>query len=269
MDVIATVACGYGWSHIRTFALSVARSGFTGRKIIFTADCDKDIANAEQLGFDLIPFERGGDVTVQRHDLFAEWIAQHPETRFAMLLDSRDLVVQSDPSVWLAQHARMRDALIFAASECVPIGHEQTNGKWIRSLYGTGAWMELMPHDILCAGSLIGEAQAVRGLASAIWRECQRLPQWGSDQAALNYLARKDFAGIVRIPRNAEGLILTCSWIANTEDNTVKFRQYHTDQEPDFRDGVAYPKGSQVPFCILHQYDRDPVKREAVIARYQ
>lgn len=269
-DLIATVASEYHWCHVRNFAVSLSRSGYQGRRIVFAHNCNDDaIRNLKALNFEIVPFEKQGELTVQRHALFADWLGEHPETRLAMLLDARDLVVQTDPTKWLDRNVRMKDAALFGASECMSIAAEPTNSKWIRSLYGTGTWLELRMHDVLCAGSLIGEAQAVRELASAIWRECQRLPQWGSDQAALNYLMRRDFSGMMRIPRNAEGLILTCSWVANSPANMPRFRPNLTDLEPDFRDGVLYPKGSQVPFAIVHQYDRDPAMQAAITFRLQ
>lgn len=261
---------GYHWCHVRNYAISLSRSCFKGRKVAFAHNCNDDaLRGLKLLGFEIIPFDKSGELTVQRHWLFAEWLQQNRDTRFAMLLDARDLVVQTDPAIWLAANVS-DDALLFAASECLPIGKEPTNGKWIRELYDDAILTELGGEDVVCAGSLIGEAEAAKELALAIWQECQKRPAWGSDQAALNHLVRTPkFSAVTRIPKMSEGLILTCSWIANARENMSKFRPNLTDEEPDFCGGYSFPRGAIEPFAIVHQYDRDPVKQSGISARLQ
>jgi len=59
--------------------------------------------------------------------------------------------------------------------------------------------------------------------------------------------------------------------VANVADPTKVTTVHPFLQEPEpvmGADGLVYPAGSNTPFCILHQYDRNPDWGPAIASRY-
>jgi hypothetical protein len=259
-DAVVTVIQKMGWTAIQVFVASVNQSGFKGRKIVFAADVAVDTAvNLRNAGFEVLEYRAGGNVSIERWKLLHDWLEGTKDIRYVISCDFRDVVFQTDPSVWLEQNvisdpAIVQADLIFGASESLPLRRDtQINLPWLRSLYGVDlAWIG--DHDILCAGSIAGEAEAISLLARRIFEECRGV--WGHDQAALNKLLRTEFKEVTRVPRNKEAFMASLTW--HLAPGTQSFKRFRTDESPYLRqDGVVCAVDSYKPFCIVHQYDRD------------
>ena len=56
-DCIIGVAKGYGWEQIRPYAVSLATSGFRGRKVLFVCDVTDAARTAlHRLGFETVDY---------------------------------------------------------------------------------------------------------------------------------------------------------------------------------------------------------------------
>ena len=65
----------------------------------------------------------------------------HQEFRYVLWLDVKDLILQSDPSVWMEQNIGNKS--IVASNECVTIEQEETNQLWARSILGEEKYQEI------------------------------------------------------------------------------------------------------------------------------
>ena len=270
-DVIAATICNYSWRDCKNYAVSLAQSGFRGRKVMFVNNITTQTREALlTLGFELVDFEIDKDraVVVQRFLLLHDWLENEPNVRFVIHCDVRDVVVQSNPSPWMEKQT----AKIFAASEFILYKDESCNPRWVRRLYDEQTKQSLLREEVICAGTVAGEADAVKRLALRIYESSTGL--FGDDQAALNVLLRNEFKDEMRIPTADEGFIMTSGWwligsLVDNYDRPVGLRSKLCAKPPKFEDGVVYPNGSDVPYCIVHQYERGPAWASTISQHYK
>lgn len=269
-DCIVGTAKGYGWSSFKNYAVSLAQSGFRGRKVLFVCDITDAARGAlTELGFELVDYKSVGNNTViERFRILRDWLsANKSDLRFVIHCDVRDVVVQSDPSPWM----ETQTAKLFGASEFILYRNEFCNPTWVEKLYGPETLATLQDEEVICAGTIAGEADAVHRIVSRIYESCT--DRFGDDQAALNVLLRTEFKDEMRIPEVEEGFILTAGWwlIGNCNgnpDQPIGRNSMLVNRPPELRDGVAYPNGYKTPFSIVHQYERGMAWSPSITAHY-
>lgn len=268
-DVIIGTACNYPWGDFKNYALSLCRSGFQGRKILFVRNItDAARRNLLRLGFELIDYEKKeANTVIQRFKLLADWLDAQGDIRFVIHCDVRDVIIQKDPSPWMERQT----ARIFGASEFILYRNEYCNPQWVEKLYGVKGTAFLANEEVVCAGTVAGTADAVRRLSRRIYESST--DRFGDDQAALNMLLRTEFKEETIIPKADEGFILTAGWwlIGNCEgnqDQRIGQRSLLRMTPPILKDGVAYPATSTEPFCMVHQYERGEAWRPLISAHY-
>jgi hypothetical protein len=165
-----------------------------------------------------------------------------------------------------------QSAKIFGASEAILYRDEFCNPDWIRKLYGEETLATLADEEVICAGTIAGEADAVHRLVTRIYESST--DRFGDDQAALNVLLRTEFRDEMSIPAISEGFILTAGWwligdCNGNPDQPIGRRSLLVPQPPLLKDGVAYPFENPTPFCIVHQYERGNAWNPSIRARYR
>jgi hypothetical protein len=269
-DVIVGTAKGYGWKNFENYAVSLAASGFKGRKVLFV-NTITDVARETltKLGFELVDYtSTAGNTVYERFKVLRDWLNKEVSNiRYIIHCDVRDVVIQTDPSPWMEKQT----AKIFGASEFILYRNEHCNPDWIVKLYGQATLDTLMDEEVICAGTIAGEADAVLRLVTRIFESCT--DRFGDDQAALNVLLRTEFKDVMRIPVWEEGFILTAGWwlIGRCKGNPDEFvgqRSHLGKHPPLLKDGVAYPYEINQPFCIVHQYERGTEWAPEISKRY-
>jgi hypothetical protein len=160
---------------------------------------------------------------------------------------------------------------LWGASEAILYRDEFCNPEWIRKLYGEDTLKSLADEEVICAGTIAGESDAVYRIVSRIYASCT--DRFGDDQAALNVLLRTEFKNEMSIPRISEGFILTAGWwlvgdMNGYHEQFVGKRSMLRPTPPQLRDGIAYPFGSDKPFAIVHQYERGNAWAPIIRAKY-
>ena len=264
----ATAATFGAWSMLEPYAVSLSRSGFAGRKVMFIQNLSSEsVLNLKTLGFDLIEFTdyvKDLDHWWYIKTLLAKrYFEDNKHTRYAMVLDCRDQVVQTNISSWLEKN--LAPHKLVACSECVPISFGRPNTQWITETFGRQEWLDSYP--VLCGGTYGGESASLLALLEALCGILQH--EKTNDQAALNYFCRvSPFKEIVKVPRMSEGFTCTCCQIA-VPYSLERNRSVLMDEEPVFRDGLVYPKGGDTPFCLVHQYDLNGGWNSAIRSKYR
>jgi hypothetical protein len=272
-DVIIGTAKGYGWSSFKNYAVSLSESGFRGRKILFVCDIT-DVARDTliRLGFELVDYvSTGNNTVIERFRIFRDWLAANKQDiRYIIHCDIRDVVVQSDPSPWMEKQT----AKLFGASEFILYKNEFCNPAWIMKLYGQATLDTLQNEEVICAGTIAGEADAVHRLVSRIYESCT--DRFGDDQAALNVLLRTEFKDEMVIPRFEDAFIATVGWwliggCNGNPDQRIGKHSMLADKPPVLINGKAYVKNEcgQDPICIIHQYERGNAWRPSISERYK
>lgn len=270
-DVIVSTIKGYGWASIKNYAVSLYESGFCGRKVIFVCDIT-DVCRQTllKLGFEIVDYvSTGNNTVIERFRVLRDWlIANEKDIRFIIHCDGRDVVVQSDPSPWMERQT----AKIFGASEFIQYKNEFCNPQWVEKLYGPETLASLQEEEVICAGTIAGDAREVLKLVTRIYESST--DRFGDDQAALNVLLRTEFKDVMSIPTWQEGFIATVGWwliggVDGNPDQPVGKRSSLAPFPPYVKDGLAYPNGSDKPFCIVHQYERGPAWIGLLSSRYK
>ena len=275
MDATNDIVCGtcvnYNWNDISNYAMSLSRSGFKGRKVLFVSNLNIAARVAVmKLGFEIVDFTPTmKNVVVERFKIIHDWLVLQPFTRYVIHADVRDVVIQTDPSLWMEKQTK--GIKLFGASECIVYKDEACNPFWVEQLFGHDTLESLNNEEVVCAGTIAGEYDTVVRLTRRIFE--MSTDRFGDDQAALNVLLRSEFKDVMRIPGPEESWILTAGWwlvgaIQGNKDAPIGRRSKLVKTPPELRDGVAYPVGSSVPFCIVHQYERGNAWVPAIRERY-
>lgn len=269
-DCIVSTMKGYGWKTIENYAVSLANSGFRGRKVILACDLTTVARETlKSLGFEIVDYvSTAGNTVYERFKILRDWMTKEVDNlRYIIHCDGRDVVIQTDPSPWMEK----QDAKLFGASEFILYCNEFCNPEWVRKLYGEETLASLQQEEVICAGTIAGDAREVLKLVARIFESCT--DRFGDDQAALNVLLRSEFKDVMRIPVWEEGFILTAGWwligrVNGNPDQKIGQKSFLGMNPPQLKDGVAYPYEINQPFCIVHQYERGNEWAPEISKRY-
>jgi hypothetical protein len=292
-DLAVSVVRWYSWEQLRPYAVSLAKSGFSGTKLMFVEGITVEAReNLTRLGFHIVDvvvrqlqgyrLDQGKD---NRHEGQAfmnarfspviDYLGDHHDMRYVIWSDARDVVFQSDPSLWLEN--RCAPANILGAGECWLIKNALLNNTWMRQACDGQSYSWIRDHEVCCCGTLAGDAWAMRLLFVEMRRMMMAAPSMIVDQAALNYVLRiPPFKDIVRIPRMKEGFAATAGVFfldrrVYDEDCKEYVDVQLIDSHPRFDEEFSLVRAPEtdVPFAIVHQYDRSPAWTRIMNERYK
>jgi hypothetical protein len=268
-DLIVGTAIAQGWPDIELYANSISRTGFKGKKVLFVEDLTTEaVTRLQQLGFELLdlnagafprydPTNKWATVGTARFRPVYEYLEEHKDVRYVFWTDVRDVVYQTDPSVWMEGH----QAPLVIGSECIAIKNEPGNAQWVRNAFDDETYEKVKEFDVLNSGTFAGMAYVVKEFCKAIYEISSAAPVLPVDQGVVCVLPHKlTYGGLTYIPRMSDGFAAVVSsflWLGPTKEQR-KYAGKFTDICPELREGIAYPAGQTTPFVILHQYNRDP-----------
>lgn len=281
-DLVIGIASSYTWYEIRPFVVSLRRSGYQGRAVLIRGfgPCDpvdpndkmhrRDdevplVPKLEQYGIEVLDIgEFDKHPILIRFPVIAKFIDDNPdEFRYVLAVDTKDIVFQSDPTVWLAN--RLGDKRIAVASEIHTYESNGGNNRNIREAFGDAAYHEMKNEEVMNAGVISGWPRDVRDLLLQTYdlaHEDNRLKvgavvgyqQMIADQTAMNIILRR--------PEWKSRTLF-----AGPQDGFV-FEYSHVPASV-YRDQTIYPKRSEVPYAMFHQYVYNNNWWNDVKSRYQ
>lgn len=286
-DLVIGLAAGYDWPAIEPYAVSLARSGYVGKKVLLAQKLtQRACERLTELGFELLAFPHiefshpemtagGFFAYVGRFLLIHRYLQDHPDYRFVICADTRDVVFQSDPTVWLENH--IGGSGLVAASEHIRHCDQEGNTTWIRADFQEIApW--LMAQPVYCSGLISGRAEYVSGLAAAIYLLGRTISgkTWGADQPSYNAtMHQKAYADTTLVPTFADAYCINLCVVA-----FEAYRKMLLEAPPQMMagsilsDGVNpanmwdYDLSDLGHFAILHQYDRMPNLTRQIREKY-
>lgn len=278
-DLVIGLAANYDWPAIEPFAVSLVRSGFAGKKVLFAQNlADEAVAHLNELGFEIlaIPPINFSDMALAKNSFFAYvarfllihmYLVDHPEFRFVLCSDTRDVIFQHNPITWLEQN--IGDKKLVAAPEYILHQDQEGNTAWVnQGFLEIAPWM--MQRMVYCSGVVSGLADYVSDLALAIYMTGRHLSGkiWGVDQPSYNMVMhQKPYADVTLVPRLSDQYCLHMVVLAFEQ-----YRKMMTELPPvaawsPFR-CADYMLPDLSGFHILHQYDRVPPLAAALRAEY-
>jgi len=277
-DAIIGLAKGYKWADLQLYAVTLAKCGFKGDKVLFVNDLDAEvIENLFKLGFTVIPFELPDELKGQdcssykspenwmkfnrfRYVPALEWMkANRGQYRNILWCDVRDLYFQTNPADWMAENIKSPYRRLIGAAEGWLIKDEPHNVAWCKavSLPDYNTWLK--NEEVICTGTIGGDAEIVEYALSQLYTLTGAITNiQAGEQGIYNYLIRKDetLKECLFVPKNREGFVAT-GW----PNKSYEKAGWSTDDAPVWNgdDMCVYTPDKSTAFCIVHQYDRDKV----------
>ena len=260
-DLLLGVFANQGFEWIEAYMVSSKRCGFRGRKILLVWNLAKEVREKLiEYGFELVEapeISSPGDWHTMHKNFYEyrdrityQFIKDRGhEFRYIFWMDIRDLIFQSDPSIWLDQN--MGDKKVVVATESYLIKNESCNDNWCKAIFSPSDYSRIRECEALNGGTFAGTPEAMMEIFKRTCEIAAKTTQI-AEQAALNLILREpDFEGITLVPRMESGFGLIGYCFGSLD------QKFWLDPKPDLRKGILYPKGSDTPFCIIHQYDRN------------
>jgi len=262
--VIVGAICDYRKPQFIDWIRSLVVSDFRGQVHMLTYRCPPDtIRQLKQRQYVVHEGEIERHVVVDRFRDLATLARTLPARTWMISLDVNDLVMQHDPSSWLA---RLPDSTeLVVGSECIRMCDQWWVNKNLLDTFPEH-YDEAAPRLLYNAGSFAARASAMAELAADVWAMCcQRTYTKNNDQDAFNILLHRDkYRPRVKFAEQRDG------WCANIAATVCepfeKGAKFATEPLATLKNGICYVENAIVP-CFLHHYTRDPKWKRDVLAR--
>lgn len=279
-DLIIGCFTGYDWSTVQYWANSINLCGFNGHRVVMVYDTDSATINRlKALQFQVCPFDPAEIATgyaygfgfeenyAHRFQAYYEFLDHLPDIldyRYVIATDVRDVVFQSDPSLWLS--ANLVDKKICASCESLRYRNEPWGDESVRNAYPR-LYRRMAARPIWNCGVQAGDTRVMRDFWLQLSMACAAGLE-AADQAAYNILlSLLPWQDMTLYAMSDDGWACqagTTVW----PDRIDRFRPHLLEPEPRW-DGTFACTSSGRRHVILHQYDRVPAWYTSVCQRYQ
>ena len=187
--------------------------------------------------------------------------------RYIITTDVKDVVFQSDPTKWLEKN--IGNNKIVAACESIRYKDEPWGRENIQRAFGTAIYDACKDNLIVNAGTLSGEFDTMLDFFLNVYMFCSGTSHWvegggGPDQAAVNVLlSMSPFKEVTRVAMSEEG------YAAQLGTTGPQVNYDVVEEKPKFRDNWIVTTSKDIPFSIVHQYDRVADWKNSIERRYE
>jgi hypothetical protein len=278
-DLILATLHGRDFNSVAPFALSLKRTGYQGRVVMFVSRTSPATQDAlRQNGIVVMPFHFSGKrdrqrlarlwplwrwyfagsaspaakarlahrvfhLRYRRYLLYAEYLQQHGADYDRILLaDSTDVFFQADPFAWNFSPG----AHFFLEETRNRIGHCNLHRLWLGCQFGQEFIEQHAEKTVSCSGTTFGDTASIReylNLMIATIMTARNLAKIsGGDQGIHNYLLIQKLPKKIIVHENRRGPVFTMGVMRATD--------FQTDAH-----GAVLNEAGEIP-PVLHQYDR-------------
>lgn len=289
-------ASGYTWDELKLWITSIKKTGFSGDVVVvatnITSETIDKLAN-EGVGISLYGTQQedgsykahsNGAPHVERFFYIWNFLLEHASNYdYVIATDTRDVIFQSDPSVWLENNLQKQK--LVASSEGMKYASEPWNSQNLLQTFGPYFHKLFKDNLIYNVGVLAGSAEYMRDLFFMIFQMSINRPIPIVDQVVYNVVLQQEpYKSITNFVDNSNAW---AAQLAVTEDairsgsgdiglsvqqdpsNLVIYQLAYQDKQPTLTDDGLVVNADGVPFCIVHQYDRTHSWANTIIARVE
>ena len=249
---------GYNYNQLKPWAESIGRVGFRGDKVMVVGSATESTRQSLiDEGFILVDMLRvDAPIHVARfltiyHYLKDTW----QDYEYVVTTDVKDVYFQTDPIKWLLING-MGDLVV--GSESMRYKDEPWGNENLMQTYGPYVHDIFKDNKIYNVGTIGGLAENVKDLMFSIYSNAINRPIPIVDQAVFNVLIQtQPYKNTTFFAEQSDGWACQAGTTADPSKMEA-FRPFLTEAEPIFEDGIVKTSKGQ-PFCIVHQYDRNPI----------
>jgi hypothetical protein len=272
-DLIIGAFKNYNFEQIKPWIYSINECGFDGDKVLIAIDASEEtIKQINEAGFTAIPAKSmsGAMFHMERFIHIYDFLKKHrDEYRYVVSTDVRDVIFQRDPMEYLT-HLITRESgyELIGVSECIKIKDEHWNRDNIMKCFGGYFYEGIKEQEVLNVGTLAGRAHTVCDLCGMLYQLSLNRADWVADQAAYNVLMNWYPYVEVTYTSGLNEEFCCNLHVTNKPIERDHFAPFITEKHPIFEDGLMKTAGGQT-YCIVHQYDRDPVLKKFYHDKYK
>lgn len=248
-DLVISAIANYLPEKIKIYIESLEESQFKGDKIMICYNIPPETVDYLTLsGWECYGAELEGHPHMKRLvDMW--WFLQNDsrEWRYVITTDVRDIVWQTNPSEWLEANLKTE---ILCASECVTYENEEWGHKNIHEGFGPMFWDWIKPNTIGNVGVIAGKYKSVKDLLMLNWLVSQSGDtRHYTDQSSFNF-------------------IINNSLIKDKIDVNSDFALQVGTHTGEIQIENNMVMNGDVPYVLVHQYDRDIQLKKEIYERY-
>lgn len=263
----------YGINELKPWVMSINEHMPKADKVMCVGNATKEtrdwlIVN----GFQLVDMPKINiPVHVLRFLSIYEYLREHwKDYDYVITTDVKDVYFQSDAFKFLDYHnIGVRDMKqIVAGSESICYKDESWGNENLMQCYGQYVHNLFKDNVIYNVGTLGGSAEYIKDLVFNIFTNAVNRPIPIVDQAVFNVLINtQPYKDVTLFAPQSMGWAVQAG--TTVDPSKIEgFRPNLVEAEPQFKDGIVY-SSTDVPFCIVHQYDRVPEWKKFVQQKYK
>ena len=288
-DLIIGGASNYTWDHLKYWVNSIKKTGFEGDIVLVVTNVSGDtVRKLTDEGVMVYAYGKqddNGNIVnqsqnaphVERFIFIWDFLRKNKDTyRYVVVTDTRDVIFQKDPTKYLSKN--LSASSIVASSEGLEYKDEPWGNKNLIDTFGPMVYDEMKTNLIYNVGVIAGYSEEVRDLLLQIFFQSVNRPIPIVDQAVYNFLiSMNPYSGETLRTNNlgdwaiqlgtTEAAILAGAGdigqiIKQNPHMIDDYRKVYQDIQPVIKDNLV--TNGQVPYCIVHQWDRVPAIKEMV-----
>ena len=278
-DLVVGAVTGYGMPHVAAWLQSLRNVGYPGdvAMIVYNGSAEF-VEQLRSIGVRVFTFVQAADgsyvfpgrpvnIVVDRFlHLWTFLRAERHTYRYIVTTDVRDVIFQSNPMTWLEAHAADGKRLNVGCESLMYRDECLFGARNMQDSFGHEIWEHMSSQMIYNAGTIAGDASTLLDLCLAVNLVSRGGKTTNPDQAALNVLLSiEPWNSITRKNTSEDG------WAAQlgttqAPQHQMYFGQKLTDPTPVLGNDGIVRTAKGVPFCLVHQYDRDPTWATQILA---
>lgn len=270
-DLIIGAYTNYKFNLLKPWIYSIKQSGFDGDIVLIAVDADEEtVQQIQKEG--VIVVRAKNEQKMMIHMLRFLYIYNHLKTntnyRYVITTDVRDVIFQSNPSIYLQKVFGEKVEGVVAQSEAIKIKDETWNRENIIKNFGPYFYEHVKENNVYNVGILAGTAEYMKDLCFTLFQMSSNRPDWVADQATYNMLINYMPWSNVIIKLNLSDAWAINAHVTNMPGKEDEFGPFLLEPRPTMQDGVVVNSQGK-PFVIVHQYDRVPEWMEYFMKKYE
>jgi hypothetical protein len=249
-DLVISAIANYLPEKIKIYIESLNDCGYDGDKVMICYNIPNEtIEYLSSFGWECYGAELQGHPHMRRLiDMW--WFLQNDEREWNHIIttDVRDIVWQTNPSDWLRLTNKNK---IICASECVTYENEPWGHKNIHEGYGPMFWDWIKENTIGNVGVIAGKSKLIKELLMLNWLVSQSGDvRHFTDQSSFNFIIHNEL-------------------IKDKVDINSDFALQVGTTKIDFKIENDLIMNGDVPFVLVHQYDRNSELNTLITNKYK
>lgn len=270
-DLIIGAYSNYKFELLKPWIYSIKQSGFDGDIVLIAINPDSEtVRQIEEEGVKVVKAGNEGNMMIHmlRFLYIYNYLKLNTEYRYVITTDVRDVIFQSNPSVYLQKVFGSKDKGIIAQSEAIKIKDESWNRENIIKNFGQYFYSDVSESPVYNVGVLAGTSEYIKELCFELFQMSSNRPDWVADQAAYNMIVNHMPWSNVTVKMELADAWAINAHVTSKPDQYDEFGPYLLESRPCMVNGIV-TNADEKPFVIVHQYDRVPEWMEYYMKKYQ